>query len=351
MSKIEWTNLTWNPTTGCDKVSQGCKFCYAEVMHRRLMKMFPKKYTKPFLGNVEIHTSELTKPLTWNTPKMIFVDSMSDLFHEKVPFEFIAKVFIAMALCPHHTFQILTKRPERAVEFFKEYEYFGFGDDRTTDELAMDFHPWLYDKRTHELRADLRKAGWFWDRYNDDDSRFIFENDAPLKNVWIGTSVEDQKVFNERVPHLLNIPAHVRFLSCEPLLGPIDLSTVKPMRSLQSQFDWVIVGGESGNKKGVRPMHPDWVRSLRDQCKESEVKFFFKQKGAWEEIDIHRIDQPMSTVGYFDENQKFVECKNWKYLPMDIGRNPSDQRIPMTMVGKKSSGNFLDGVQHLEFPA
>lgn len=375
-SKIEWTQSTWNPITGCDKVSQGCKNCYAEIMHRRLMKMHPRKYSKPFLGNIQMHEKDLTIPMERMVPTVYFVNSMSDLFHPSVPFEFVAKVFICMGLCPHHTFQILTKRPERALEFFKEYEYFGFGDDRTTDELAMDFHPWLYDKKTHQLRQDLRNAGWFWDSYGDDDSRFIFENDAPLKNVWIGVSVEDQKAANERIPLLLQIPAAVRFLSCEPMLGPIDLSictTWPPSKCTKCGFvgrgllvdegtecpecdsfmdrlpmiDWVIVGGESGHK--ARPMHPDWVRAIRDQCNACSIPFFFKQWGQWgpyeKAMALLKGDQ---ALGVFDYVHVYRDGKTDPNPPwQDVDAERCEW---MFKLGKHAAGNVLDGQTHLNYP-
>jgi protein gp37 len=158
MTKIEWTDQTWNPVTGCDKVSQGCKNCYAEVMHRRLMGMFPDKYSKPFLGNVELHEDELEKPFTWKSPRMVFVNSMSDLFHEDVPFDFIDRVYNTMLANPRHTYQILTKRPERMRLY--------------------------YEKRI---------GGW----------------GGP--NIWLGVSCEDQKTADERIPFLLQVPVAVRF--------------------------------------------------------------------------------------------------------------------------------------------
>jgi protein gp37 len=234
MSKIEWTEKTWNPVTGCNKVSQGCKNCYAEVMHRRLMHIVPEKYSKPFLQGIEVHESELNFPLTLKKPTIIFVNSMSDLFHKDVPFEFIQKVFTIMWRCPHHIFQIVTKRPEIAIEFFS----------------------WLH-------------APW----------QTSFDHFLP--NVWIGVSCEDQDTADKRVPYLLKIPAAIRFLSCEPLLGPIELEKRGWLTGIgyKSKIDWVIVGGESGRK--ARPMHPNWLRSLFNQCRMNSVAFFFKQWGNW----------------------------------------------------------------------
>jgi hypothetical protein len=229
----------------------------------------------------------------------------------------------------------------------------------------MDFHPYLYDRKTHELRQDLRKAGWFWDNYGDDDSRFIFENEGPLKNVWIGVSVEDQKNADERIPLLLQIPAAVRFLSCEPLLGPIDLAvatTWPPDKCPYCNFigrgylveggrmcpecssymdrmpmiDWVIVGGESGHK--ARPMHPDWARSIRDECKVAGVPFFFKQWGSW--VTFEQMPKELQLALRRGETTHKIENLE------------SNNGLIYTMhnVGKHAAGNVLDGETHLNYP-
>lgn len=210
-SAIEWTNSTWNPITGCTKVSQGCKNCYAERMAKRLKAMGNPRYVNGF--NVTLHEDLLDLPLRWKTPRLIFVNSMSDLFHPDVPIRFIERVFQTMNEAQHHTFQVLTKRPDRALEIAKVLKW--------------------------------------------------------SKNIWMGTSVESQEVI-ERVRILQRIPAAVRFLSLEPLLGPL---TRIPLKGI----DWVIVGGESG--PGARPMEANWVRNIRDQCLRKGVRFFFKQWG------------------------------------------------------------------------
>lgn len=271
MSKIEWTDVTWNPVTGCDKVSQGCKNCYAEVMHKRLMGMFPKKYMKPFLGNIQLHPKELEKPARWRKPRMVFVNSMSDLFHKDVPFPFIQHVFAVMATYTDHTYQIVTKRADRMLEFFHHMQG------------VMDR---VFDGKVGKIQ--------------------------PLANVWLGVSCEDQKTAEERIPLLLQCPAAIHFVSCEPLLGPIDHVT--------PSIKWVICGGESGHH--ARPMHPDWVRSLRDQCAAAGVPFFFKQWGEWNPDD-------------FDTT---------------IARRVDEHGTLMYKVGKKRSGNLLDGKRYLEFP-
>jgi len=210
-STIEWTEATWNPVTGCSKVSTGCKHCYAERLARRLQAMGAVRYRNGFA--VTLHPAVLDLPKRWRQPRMIFVNSMSDLFHESVPPEFIQRVFATMRDCPQHTFQVLTKRSAR-------------------------------------LRDLAQYLDW-----------------AP--NIWMGVSVENRRVIH-RIHDLQAVPAYVRFLSCEPLLGPLD---DLPLDGIH----WVIVGGESG--PGARPMQAAWVRAIRDQCRRAHVPFFFKQWG------------------------------------------------------------------------
>ncbi|MCS5693210.1 phage Gp37/Gp68 family protein [Cyanobium sp. FGCU-6] len=210
-SSIEWTELTWNPTTGCTKYSSGCKYCYAEIMSKRLNAMGVEKYKDAF--QVRIHPNQLLLPYTWKSPKIVFVNSMSDLFHEEVPADFIMQVFAVMNKNPKHVFQILTKRAERLLKMAPELKW--------------------------------------------------------TENIWMGVSVEDSSVIH-RVDKLRDTRAHIKFLSCEPLLGPL------PALNLQG-IHWVIVGGESGSRP--RPMKEDWVLDIHKQCEEHGVKFFFKQWG------------------------------------------------------------------------
>lgn len=210
-SSIEWTEATWNPTTGCTKISQGCKFCYAEVMTKRLQAMGLEKYSSGF-KKVVVHPEVLDQPRKWK-PSVIFVNSMSDLFHEDVPLSFVQQVFKVMNECPQHTFQILTKRAERL------------------EELSP------------------------------------FLNWTP--NIWMGVSVEDDAV-TFRIEHLMRTNAVVKFLSLEPLIGPL------PNLNLNN-IDWVIVGGESG--RNPRPMRAEWVVDIQTQCESARVAFFFKQWG------------------------------------------------------------------------
>jgi protein gp37 len=235
---IAWTTATWNPTTGCDRVSEGCDHCYALTLAGRLKAMGNPRYqvdggprSGPGFG-LTLHPDKLDQPHHWRKPRRIFVNSMSDLGHEGIPFDFFARIMETMALTPQHTYQVLTKRP-----------------------------------------APLRSRVTRW--YNEAAGRFY---DRPLRNVWLGVSVENQRWADIRVPHLLKMPAAVRFLSCEPLLGPVDLldavSSVEWVPG-QSPIDWVIVGGESG--AGFRAMNLDWARDIRDLCLGSGVAFFYKQ--------------------------------------------------------------------------
>lgn len=212
-SSIEWTEMTWNPTTGCNKLSAGCKFCYAEVMSRRLQAMGVEKYKDNF--KLRIHESELDTPYTWKKPKVVFVNSMSDLFHKDVPVAFIQKVFAVMKDNPQHVFQVLTKRADILLRY---------------DQQGLLQWP---------------------------------------HNVWMGVSVEDGRV-RHRIDALRQTGARVKFLSCEPLIGPLPDMDLKGI-------DWVIVGGESGRKP--RRMDPDWVLDIKDQCERADVAFFFKQWG------------------------------------------------------------------------
>lgn len=236
-SPIEWTEATWNPVTGCTKVSPGCAHCYAEAFAERFRNVPGHPYQQGF--DLKLWPERLNQPLLWGRPRLIFVNSMSDLFHEQVPLEFIAQVFAVMKAAEWHTFQILTKRSSRALSLSASL-------------------PWP-------------------------------------QNVWMGVSVENQR-WATRVDDLRGIPAAVRFLSCEPLLGPLRLDL--------SGINWVIAGGESGHK--ARRMKPEWLKALRDQCLESRVPFFFKQWGT--------------------HNEEGVK------------------------VGKKSAGRILDGEQWNELP-
>lgn len=277
MSSIEWTDVTWNPVTGCDRVSPGCEHCYAATMARRLKAMGSPRYqtdgdprtSGPGFG-VAVHEDVLDLPLKWRKPRRVFVNSMSDLFHPRVHPNFIAEVWARMAATPQHTYQVLTKRPKYLRTMVNDpklaRETWWILND-LIDEKVKEDEP-LAQRMLEALIALQEPGGW------------------PLPNVWLGVSVEDQQRANERIPVLVDTPAAVRFLSCEPLLGPVDLTRwtwVNPAVPQWSHYarliDWVIVGGESG--PGARPMHPQWARDLRDQCVAAGIPFFFKQWGAW----------------------------------------------------------------------
>jgi len=265
-SSIEWTESTWNPVAGCTKVSAGCQHCYAERMARRLAAVAraargqgrnPGRAANycgvvaadgRWNGKVHLDDSAINVPLRWKKPRFVFVNSMSDLFHEAVPFEFVERVFSTMNACPQHTFQVLTKRPHVAAAI------------------------------AHRLR---------W-----------------TENIWIGTTVENALV-TERIRHLGQIPAHVRFLSVEPLLGPIP-------RLALSKIDWVIVGGESG--PGARKMQPGWVQQIKTRCVAQAVPFFFKQWGG-----VNK-----------KQNGRLLDGKMWDELPTQAdrsGRYPDEIRV------------------------
>lgn len=296
MSKIEWTDRTWNPVTGCSEISEGCKNCFARRMARRLKAMCQAKYKNGF--KVTCHPESLDEPLKWKKPKKIFICSMGDLFHEDVPFEFINEIFYTIQDCPHHVFQILTKRPERMLKYFKE-----FG--------------------------------------------------PPLPNVWLGVTVVNQPEANEKIPVLLRTPAAVRFVSIEPMLGAIEFDDGHYSdcdlyngwgcdcdtsdKGWLEMLDWVIVGGESGS--GARPMHSDWARDVIKQCKEAGISVFFKQWGEWLPSDYRSFEE--------------VQKEKHKYTGVardDIKPLSADKIRMMYRIGKAKAGSLLDGKEYKEFP-
>jgi len=240
-SKIEWTDATWNPVRGCTKISQGCKNCYAETFAERWRGIPGHPFEQGF--DLKLVPHKLGEPVKWKDPKRVFVNSMSDLFHADIPFDYICKVFAVMGIQNRHTYQILTKRPERMAEFIT-------GNDRFKEVLKAHFELAHAGVQKHQM---VDGSGGWW----------------PLDNVWLGTSVENTDVLH-RIDTLRTIPAAVRFLSIEPLIGPLGKLNLNGIH-------WVIVGGESG--QNARKMHPDWVREIRDQCLAAGVPFFFKQWG------------------------------------------------------------------------
>jgi protein gp37 len=296
---IIWTETTWNPVRGCSKVSPGCANCYAERMAARFCGPGEPYHGTiadgRWTGKVRLEEDALTAPMRWRKPRRIFVCSMSDLFHPEVPDSYIGKIFGVMAEAHQHTFQVLTKRAQRMLEWSKSVAHYPKGD-----------------------RSKSPVPGW-------------------PPNVWLGVTAEDQKRVDERIPLLLQTPAAVRFVSCEPLLGPVDLAKagavwsdmndkiIPGCRSIGTkEINWVIVGGESG--PGARPMHPDWARGLRDQCQAAGVPFLFKQWGEW---GPRTGDQGVPDYAFF--KGPGAECHVWR-------------------VGKKAAGRLMDGRTWDEFP-
>lgn len=371
MSKIEWTEQTWNPIVGCSIVSPGCTNCYAMRMAARLEAMAvahagkrvdstadlgplghylyttqPSKAGPVWTGKVALAPDRvLTEPLRRRKPTTYFVNSMSDLFHEDVPDAWIDRVFAVMALSPQHTFQVLTKRAARMRTYFTEAINLGSYDTNRPTMLR-----WCIQIVADESGLERPKLGFPL---------------LPLPNVWLGVSAERQQEADARIPDLLATPAAVRFVSAEPLLGAIDFARCDPGRSryqdaLRGQemwdspepllsentarLDWVIVGGESG--PGARPMHPDWARAIRDQCAAAGVPFFFKQWGAWAPgthvpPGVNRID----TAHW---------CDGWEFgseTKKQAEGGHIDDEPDVYRVGKAVAGRLLDGREHNAMPA
>ncbi|MDF1734967.1 MAG: phage Gp37/Gp68 family protein [Minwuia sp.] len=338
MTSISWTGETWNPIVGCSIVSPGCTNCYAMRMAHRLgaMPKVPHYHglTRKVNGN-PVWTGRIAaapdrtwqEPLRRRKPTTYFVNSMGDLFHDQVPTKQIDQVFAIMAASPQHTFQILTKRPDRMRAYMADAEARIQGRLRCVDRFI----------------ATGGEHGRGFDAW-------------PLPNVWLGVSVENQAAADSRIPPLLATPAAIRFISAEPLLGPVDLTALqhdglfevnamsgtngvyRPHGGLCARLDWVICGGESG--PGARPMHPDWARSLRDQCAAADVPFHFKQWGAWRPTDRWHPGYIQSMTAIDPEGGA---------VPIDV--NPDDiggQRFLFS--NKKDTGRLLDGVEHDAMP-
>lgn len=379
MTKIEWTEKTWNPVVGCSVISPGCTNCYAMKMARRLELMGnareaatggdpgPLEHYRGttrdsrggavWTGKVALAPDNiLTQPLRWKKPRTVFVNSMGDLFHEDVPYEWIDRVFAVMALCPQHTFQVLTKRADRMRDYAS----------RTNDQ-------WHGNSDLFAVRFN---AAMDWNRYWIDD---IDDMPWPLPNVWLGVSAENQEQANARIPDLLTTPAAVRFVSVEPMLGPVDLRHVDldgdfytnalcpptaseiwremyapgvagtslkdaieafendiapypPSDVRPPRLNWVICGGESG--PDARPISPSDAENLRDQCLSAGVPFFFKQWGEWMPEDYMPDVEAAATY-----QQDFKAGRTWRFTGE-----------PMRRVGKKRAGRLLDGREWNEMP-
>lgn len=340
---IEWTEMTWNPVSGCAKVSAGCKHCYAERDWGRLQHL--PAYAGRAFTDVATHADRLDQPLRKKRPRRIFVNSMSDLFHQDVPDAFIDRVFAVMALAKQHTFQILTKRPDRMLAY-------------------------LSNGARAELVGIDAEAISGLDRHTE---TLLQRWPLPLPNVWLGVSVEDQAAADERIPLLLKTPAAVRFVSAEPLLGPVRLSPTcdagsRPhpkgggvtcqqcggsrMKGGCLGIDWLIVGGESGPK--ARPMHPEWARSLRDQCAAAGVPILFKQWGEWvPRSDCYHTFEDGKSCADIDPG-----ATRWPCIRItedgdngrDLAHAGGGDHVYMQRVGKKMAGRLLDGVLHDGYP-
>ena len=281
-TKIEWASESWNPVTGCTPISEGCRNCYAKRMANRLRGRYGYPADDPF--KVTFHPDRLNQPLRWEKPRRIFVVSMGDLFHEDVKYKWIDAIWSRIAKCPQHTFMVLTKRPERMAEFVSEIG--------------------------------------------------IFNYDV-LPNLWLGITCENQQAADKRMPIFLQIPAAVHFVSLEPLLGDIDLGIDigQGVGDLAiDKLSWCIIGGESG--PGARPMHPDWARSVRDQCQSAGVPFFFKQHGEW-----------TGKAGWYLQKD-MASCRS---IIMDRDKNDKIG-VSMGKVGKKKAGRILDGRTWDKYP-
>ncbi|RVK96084.1 phage Gp37/Gp68 family protein [Sinorhizobium meliloti] len=358
-TKIEWTDATWNPITGCAVVSPGCTNCYAmKLAGTRLRNHESRKgLTKDtkagpvWTGEMRFNRQWLEQPLRWTKPRMIFVCAHGDLFAEGVQDEWIDQVFSVMALAPQHTFQVLTKRPDRMRDYF--------AGRRANFGRASDV---LHEQISHGLTEDEQQDAV--------DRLDLFDSiGKPLTNVWLGVSVEDQKRADERIPVLLDTPAAVRWISAEPLLGPLDLisflgGTLRigkiAIKVPAVRLDWVVAGGESG--RGARPMHPDWTRSLRDQCAAADVPFLFKQWGSWKPVPwkldrrdhetdreyVERSEAACSQIaiskgGYLHE----MSHKPWSIERVLLA---PDTHHAVKNGGKKAAGRLLDGIEHNGFP-
>lgn len=396
-SKIEWTDDTLNPirardrATGkvgwhCTPASDGCRNCYAEGMNRRLGTGLP--YKAQALPQVEVFLDEamLMKPLRWRKPRKVFLGSMTDIFADFVTDEMLDRIFAMMALTPQHTYQVLTKRAER----MRAYAC----DANTPNRIARALLDMFIAGQIPDGKRTITDDTWpLDDDAPDDDPRLLR---WPLPNVWLGVSAEDQKTADERIPHLLATPAAVRFVSAEPLLGPVDLTQIDagvhddfgdcgghpdphyPIESVgwgrtdalrgeywgttrtpdgvvhhaneelgfrEPRLDWIIVGGESG--PGARPMHPDWARSIRDQCAAAGVAFFFKQWGEWREVDgpkTHKSHRERGAGTHFLTRDGKLHLRANSYLSVY-------HEYIVARLGKARAGRLLDGIEHNDMPA
>lgn len=340
-TKIEWTEYSWNPIRGCSRVSDGCRNCYAEDQAARIIEQDRDRGVPegegaydgllakggPWNGEIKLVPELLDQPVRWTKPRFIFVNSMSDLFHENIPEDFIQRIFAIMAAAPHHTFQVLTKRAERmrSILSSKDARWIAEGLNQLTWEGV--------------LSPGAHHVTW------------------PLPNLWLGVSVENQSAADERVPQLLETPAAIRWLSMEPLLGPVDLARagaiaydsvgdLTPGTGDAFGFglvDWIVVGGESG--PDARPMHPKWARDLRDQCASADVPYLFKQWGEWAPGEsIKQLTEVVETARLINGD--------WQFGSKSLSSNDcsSDPEPDLYRIGKQAAGRHLDGELHDGYP-
>lgn len=386
-STIEWTDASWTPirarhkATGkigwhCTHATPGCVHCYAEGLNKRLGTGLPFK--PGHAGEVELFLDEemLLAPLRWKKPRMIFVCSMTDLFADFVPDEWIDKVFAVMALTPQHTYQVLTKRSARMRAYLSEPHIY----DRLSAALGcMLDGDWIWTEGKRHRDAIERMIDVFLGHGTDDAGDIVYHDDPlPLPNVWLGVSAEDQRRADERVPDLLATPAAIRFVSAEPLLGPINFTGIateatagrhvndgmlnalsgaaawhptgvdehgRPFiqRREFAKLDWIIVGGESGRE--ARPMHPDWARQIRDQCAAAGTAFFFKQWGEWAPSPDFQPSVEWSQGSGAGE----VAWPDGSISHGHMKERGGAGRM-LLHLGKKRAGRLLDGVQHDAMP-
>lgn len=399
-TKIQWTERTWNPIAGCSVVSPGCTNCYA--MRRVAPRLAANPATPHYHGTVKASKAgqeatsakgasgkrnyvwtgriniagddKFLEPMRIRKPAMWFVNSTSDLFHENVPDAVIDCVFAIMALCPQHTFQVLTKRSKRMRKYFADNFESRGQFDRVVEHMVSD--PLLQTRPYASIKDACEAHGMPWTQPRSARDWY------PLPNVWLGVSVEDQPRADERIPDLLATPAAIRFISAEPLLGPVDLTCIprpggwpvpiddisdgmdalrfrgaatggaalasSPSTSASATpcLDWVIVGGESGS--GARPMHPDWARQIRDQCASAGVPFFFKQWGEW--CPGENAGPPARRT----ETGATLMSQRWFYnriTPRESESMHRDDEPDVYRASTKRAGRMLDGVEHNAMPA
>lgn len=341
---IAWTDETWNPIRGCGRVSPECINCYAERVARRFSgpgQPYEGLIAKGGQWNnkIKVVPDHLTDPLRWRRPRRIFVNSMSDLFHEAVPEHFIDSVFAVMALADHHIFQILTKRPERMMTYMQGLL------ERSRDIAQSAVSLW-----------GGKDPDAVWELVQ----RRIAE--GPLPNVWMGTSIGNQAAADERMPFLMRTPAAVIWISVEPMIGPVNLMEwlweptgdwrthngkrqMKMILPAGQRLGWVVLGGESG--EGSRPMHPNWARQVRDQCKQAGVPFFFKQWGEF----VDDGNNPLPTPYPEKLRKSALKVKlDGTFVTIHSEIVGSDYAIMMKL-GKRVTGTLLDGKEWLEMPA